>query len=150
MSVTTYKGVIGKHDFKDIHGEASARMSIPYCVAIALTTGKAGIEEFAEPYVSDKTILDLTQRVEIIPDEELSKLVPDKRVAVVDVTMRDGRKLSERVEYPKGEPENPLSYEDYYTKFLSMTTHAGLSKEKAQLIFSELTTAKNPNLNVIW
>lgn len=150
VSVTTYKGVIGKHDFKDIHGEASARMSIPYSVAIALATGKAGIAEFGEPFVSDSAILSLTQRVDIIPDDELSKLVPDKRVAVVDVKMKDGRILSDKVEYPKGEPENPLSPEENYTKFLSMTTHAGLSEEKARSIFDEITKANEPDFNVIW
>lgn len=150
VNVTTYKGVIGKHDFKEIHGEASARMSIPYSVAIALTTGKAGIAEFAEPYVTDIAILDLTRRVDIISDEELSKLVPDKRVAIVEVTMKNGRTFTERVEYPKGEPENPLSSEENYAKFLSMTTHAGLSEEKAKCIFDELTIAKEPDFNVIW
>ena len=150
VNVTTYKGVIGKHDFKDIHGESSARMSIPFSVAIALTTGKAGIAEFAEPYVTDDAILDLTQRVDIIPDEELSKLVPDKRVAIVEVILKDGRKLSERVEYPKGEPENPLTSEENYTKFLSMTAHAGLSEEKARSIFEELTKVNEPDFKVIW
>lgn len=150
VNVTTYKGVIGKHDFKDIHGESSARMSIPYSVAIALATGKAGIAEFAEPYVTDTAILDLTQRVVIIPDEELSKLVPDKRVAIVDVIMKNSMVFTEKVEYPKGEPENPLSLEENYAKFLSMTTHAGLSEKKAKLIFDEFTKAKEPDFNVIW
>lgn len=150
VSVTTYKGVVGKHDFKDIHGEASARMSIPYSVAIALATGKAGIAEFADPYVSDASVLNLTKQVDIIPDDELSKLVPDKRVAVVEALMKDGRMLSERVEYPKGEPENPLSPEESFAKFLSMITHAGLSEEKANRIFDELTKAKEPVFDVIW
>ena len=39
INVTTYKGVIGKHDGKDIYEENSARMSIPYCIAAALYTG---------------------------------------------------------------------------------------------------------------
>lgn len=150
VNVTTYKGVIGKHDFKDIHGEASARMSIPYSVAIALATGKAGIAEFAEPYVKDKTILNLAQRVDIIPDEDLSKLVPDKRVAIVEVVMKDGKVFTERVDYPKGEPENPLLPEENLAKFLSMTTHAGLTEEKAKCIFDELTIAKEPDFSVIW
>lgn len=148
--VTTYKGVVGKHDFKDIHGESSARMSIPYSVAIALTTGKAGIAEFAEPYVSDRAILDLTQNVDIVPNEELSKLVPDKRVAVVEVIMNSGDILKEKVEYPKGEPENPLTQEENLTKFLSMTDHAGLSYEKAMRIYEEFTNSTNPNFNVLW
>jgi len=150
VEITTYKGVMGKHDFKDIHGESSARMSIPYSTAIALWTGKAGIAEFAEPYVSNRDILDLTQRIGIIPDEELSRLVPDKRVAIVNVHMRNGDVLTERVDYPKGEPENPLTPEENMAKFLSMTEHAGISYEKAQSIFQEITNKNNPDLQIIW
>ena len=150
VKVTTYKGVIGKHDFKDIHGESSARMSIPFSVAIALATGKAGIAEFAEPYVSDKTLLELTRKVDVVPSEEFSKLVPDKRVAVVEVAMKDGTILTDSIEYPKGEPENPLMPEENYTKFLSMTAHAGLSEDKSKQIFNEFTRVKNPNFNILW
>lgn len=150
VKVTTYKGVIGKHDFKDIHGESSARMSIPYSVAIALTTGKAGIAEFAEPYASDRVLLSLTQKVDVVPDAELSKLVPDKRVAIVEVTLNDGTVLTDRVEYPKGEPENPLSEEENLTKFLSMTDHAEMPQAKANEIYKEITQSDNPDFNVIW
>lgn len=150
VKVTTYKGVVGKHDFKDIHGESSARMSIPYSVVIALTTGKAGIAEFAEPFVSDEEILNLTQKVDVVPDEELSNLVPDKRVAIVEVVMKDGSILTDKVEYPKGEPENPLTAEENLAKFLSMTAHAGMPEEKAKAIFNELTLAKEPNFNILW
>lgn len=150
VEITTYKGVIGKHDFKDIHGESSARMSIPYSTVIALWTGKAGIAEFEEPYVSNPDILDLTQRVDIIPDEEISRLVPDKRVAIVKAYMCDGKVLTEKVEYPKGEPENPLTSEENLAKFLSMAEHASISYEKAQSIFQEIINKKNPDLRVIW
>ena len=150
MEITTYKGVIGKHDFKDIHGESSARMSIPYSAVIALWTGKAGIAEFAEPYVSNSEILDLAQKVEIIPDEKLSRLVPDKRVAIVNVHMRNGVVLTERVEYPKGEPENPLTPDENLSKFLSMTEHAGITSVKVQCIFQEIINKDNPDLQQIW
>lgn len=150
VEITTYKGVIGKHDFKDIHGESSARMSIPYSVVIALWTGKAGIAEFAEPYVSNQDILNLAQRVDIIPDEELSRMVPDKRVAIVNVHMRNGNVLTKRVDYPKGEPENPLTPDENMAKFLSMTEHAGISYEKAQRIFQEIIIEEKPDIRQIW
>ena len=150
IKVTTYKGVIGKHDFKDIHGESSARMSIPYSVAIALATGKAGIAEFTELYVSDKAILALTKKVDIIPDEKLSKLVPEKRAAIVDVVMKDGTILTDRIDYPKGEPENPLTPDENLDKFLSMTAYAGVSVSKAKQIYNEFIKVKNPNFNILW
>lgn len=150
VNVTTYTGVMGKHDFKDIHGESSARMSIPYSVAVSLATGKAGIAEFAEPYLTDKSILDLTKKVDVLPSEELDKLVPDKRVAIVEVEMKDGSKLTGRVDFPKGEPENPLTPEENFAKFLSMTAHAGMPEDKAKKIFHEFTRVKNPNFNILW
>lgn len=150
VRITTYKGVIGKHDFKNIHGESSARMSIPFSAAVALYSGKAGIAEFAEPCLSNSALMDLTQRVDVVPDEELSKLVPDKRVAIVDVFMKTGQVLSDKVEYPKGEPENPLSADELFAKFRSLTSYAGLTESKTKDIYNELTLSPEPNFNVLW
>lgn len=135
ITVTTYKGVIGKHDGNTIFGESSARMSIPYSVAVALVTGRAGIEEFTDKYINDSLIQHLTKMVNVEADEKFSKLVPDQRVAVVYVEQSDGKAFMKRVDYPKGEPENPLSKEELYTKFSSMTNHAGLTEEKAKELF---------------
>lgn len=146
VHVLTYKGVLGKHDGNDIYGEASARMSIPYSIAISLLTGNAGIAEFAEPYVNDAFVLDLTKRIVIEGDEDLSKLVPDKRAAIVTVNMKDGRCYSERVDYPKGEPENPLEGVELYAKFSSMTSHAGMSDCNSKELFEALIEAETPNI----
>lgn len=135
IRVTTYKGVLGKHDGHTIFGESSARMSIPYSVAVALVTGRAGIDEFTDKYISDVLIQHLTKVVVVEGDEELSKLVPDQRVAIVYVEQSDGKAFMKRVDYPKGEPENPLSNDELYAKFSSMTDHAGMSDEKAKELF---------------
>ena len=135
IKVTTYKGVIGKHDFNTVYGESSARMSIPYSLAVALVTGRAGIEEFTDKYISDSLIQCLTKLVIIEGDDELSKLVPDQRVAIVYVEQTDGKSFTKRVDYPKGEPENPLSKEELYAKFSSMTDHAGMSDNTGMKLF---------------
>lgn len=150
VEVRTYKGVVGKHDFKDIHGEASARMSIPYSVAISLTTGRAGIAEFTEPYVTDGNILSLAQRVTVLPDEEFSRLVPDKRVAEVVVVMKDGTSMAAKVDYPKGEPENPLTEEESMIKFLSMTSFAGIANDEALKIYKEIQETEAPDIDRLW
>lgn len=146
VNVLTYKGVIGKHDGNDIYGESSARMSIPYSIAISLLTGKAGITEFAEPYINDAFVLDLTKRIKIEGEEELSKLVPDKRAAIVTVRMKNGKCYSERVDYPKGEPENPLKDDELYAKFVSMTSHAHISDGKSKELFDALMKTETPNI----
>lgn len=138
IQVRTYKGVIGKHDTHDIYGEASARMSIPFSLAVSLVTGKAGIDEFTEQYVNDGMVRQLTKKVRIYGDEELSKLVPEKRCAVVTVCMKNGVSYQAKVDYPKGEPENPLSSDELLCKFMSMTAHAGLENRRAKAIFERI------------
>lgn len=138
IKVVTYQGVLGKHDGNTIYGESSARMSIPYSLAVALCTGKAGIAEFTERYIKDPLIQRLTKIVVIEGNEELSRLVPDKRVAIVTVQQSDGKVFVNRVEYPKGEPENPLSEDELYAKFSSMMEHANINKVQARKLFQLL------------
>lgn len=135
VDVYTYKGVIGKHDTHDIYGEASARMSIPYSVAIALYTGRAGIAEFTSPFVEDEQILSLSKYVNILADDTYSAMVPDKRCARVEVRMMNGEVLTDTVEYPKGEPENPMSDEDLRVKFMQMCQYGHYDSQKANTVF---------------
>ena len=147
IRVDTYKGVIGKHDGHDIYGESSARMSIPYSLAVSLVTGKAGIAEFSAPYTSCQIILDITKKVSIFGDEEISKLVPDKRAAVVTLTMDNGEQFTVRVDYPKGEPENPLSRDELLAKFLSVTSHAIFDEVRARKLFETVMDSDFVNIN---
>jgi 2-methylcitrate dehydratase PrpD len=39
----------------------------------------------------------------------------------VTITLKDGRRLDGANEYPKGDPENPLSERELITKFKSLT-----------------------------
>ena len=149
IHVKTYKGVIGKHDGNSIFGEASARMSIPYSLAVALVTGKAGIAEFTNGYIQNPLIQRLTKMVIVEGDEELSKLVPDLRVAIVTVEQTDGKSFTKRVDYPKGEPENPLVNDELLSKYMSMTSYAGISEEKATSVFNEIMASKNVNIDAL-
>lgn len=149
ISVLTYKGVIGKHDGSKIFGESSARMSIPYSTAVALLTGKAGISEFKQPFVNDSFVRALTKKVVISGDEELSRMVPDKRVAIVTVKQNDGKEFFCRVDYPKGEPENPLSQDELYEKFSSLCIHGGKSEEWLKNIFYYITMNDTINIDKI-
>lgn len=143
IKVTTYKGVLGKHDFNTVYGESSARMSIPYSLAVALCTGKAGIEEFTDRYIQNPLVQKLTKIAVIEGDEELSRLVPDKRVAIVTVQQTDGKTFVNRVEYPKGEPENPLSEDELFAKFSSMTDHAQIDGHQSEKLFQMVMRGNN-------
>ena len=149
INVLTYKGVLGKHDGNEIYGESSARMSIPYSIAVALQTGKAGIAEFESPYVDNPFIIGLNKMVVIKGDDELSKLVPDKRVAIMTVTQCDGKKFTCKVEYPKGEPENPLTPEELYAKFSAMCVHGGRTEKWSKNLFDYISNNEEIKIDII-
>ena len=147
IHVDTYKLAVAGHDHTEIKGSNSAKMSIPYSLAIALFTGKAGMDEFTEKYINDPKIQDITKKVSVVDFDELTMLCPQKRVAIVTVNTKSG-KFVERVEYPKGEPENPLSPQELEEKFYGLATYGGLTKEDCIKVINE-TRKDNFNLETI-
>ena len=71
--------------------------------------------------MQDPAVLRERAKVQLVPDEELERLIP-KRVAVVEVTLNDGTKLTERVEAVRGTPENPMSREEVVAKARDLMT----------------------------
>ena len=65
--------------------------------------------------MQDPAILQERAKVQLVPDEELEKLIP-VRVAIVEVTLTDGTRLTERVEHVRGTPENPMTRDEVVAK----------------------------------
>ena len=106
--IETYGMAIKGHDHKVIKGIQSAKMSVPFSVALALKAGSAGLRDYNESNLADEEILRLTNVVEMIEDLEISSWLPGKRAARVTIVSADNS-FTTCVEYPKGEPENPIA-----------------------------------------
>src|SRR5712692_9949916 len=65
--------------------------------------------------MQDAAVLRERAKVQLVPDEELEKLIP-VRVAIVEVTLTDGTRLTERVEHVRGTPENPMTRDEVVAK----------------------------------
>lgn len=125
VTVQTYDLAILGHDHTDITGISSAKQSIPYSVAAALVLGDGGLRAYSEEAVQNSAILGLAKRVTVSESAELSGLVPERRPATVTVTDREGKTLSSRVDYAKGEPENPITDRELMEKYLRLTDASG-------------------------
>ena len=99
------------------------------------------MKSFSNECISNKTILELTKKVEVKENAELSALNPQKRVAIVVVHTKEGD-YSQRVDYPKGEPENPLSLEDLEKKFRGLAVYGGLTAEECDEVTDEIWKEK--------
>jgi len=60
----------------------------------------------------------LLTSTEVIADAELTKLYPAKFPARVTVTTKDGRRFTEARDFPKGDPQAPLTPAEIEAKFL--------------------------------
>lgn len=125
VDIRTYSLAVPGHEHTQIANSYSAKMSIPYAAAAGLMYGRAGLQEFSEERVKDEKLLSLVKRVHVEADAELSKAFPEKQAAVVQITKKDGTIITERVDYPKGEPENPLSETEFKERYDGLMTYAG-------------------------
>jgi len=65
--------------------------------------------------MADPAVLRERAKVQLAPDEALERLMP-QRTAVVEVTLTDGRMVSERVSTVRGTAANPMTREDVIAK----------------------------------
>lgn len=137
IQVDTYKLAVAGHDHTDIKGVNSAKMSIPYSLAVALYSGKGGMDEFTEESISNSEVQAITKKVAVSDVDDLTALCPQKRVAIVKVKTKNGT-FSERIDYPKGEPENPLSQQELEEKFRGLAKYGGLTKQECNEVINEV------------
>ena len=98
-----------------------AQFSMPFGAAIAITYGQASLDEYTEDMLGRSDIKDLMNRVECVQDPALEVNYPSQWPAWVEVETRDGRTLKSQIEYPKGDPENALSWDELKDKFRNLT-----------------------------
>ena len=98
----------------------AAQFSIQFALAVALLYDRIGPAEVSDAHIHDPAILSLARKVRVAVDDTLDRQFPAKTMA--RVTMHTGRgNLRTTVEYPRGNPENPLSHGELEAKFQLLT-----------------------------
>lgn len=138
IRIRTYELAVFNHDHIEIPNVSSAKMSIPFSVAVALVTGNASLGEFEDKTLSDQTIVDLTKKVEVIVDPIATQQFPKKSMASVEVVLKSRDQLDYAVDYPKGEPQNPMSLGEIRDKFYSLMRFAGKDEALISTIYDKV------------
>jgi 2-methylcitrate dehydratase PrpD len=101
-----------------------------------------------KPRMQDPDTLRQRAKVNLMPDEELNKLLP-VRVAVVEIEFSDGTRVSERVAAVRGTPRNPMTRTEVIDKARDLTGPV-LGREKSEklieTVFAIETVADVRNL----
>lgn len=138
IEVHTYKLAVGSHDHTDIRGISSAKLSTPFAVALAIVKGSCGYADYNEDNLNDYWIKNLTCKVRVIEDENLTAQSPAVRGARVTIYLKDGEEYEASCLYPKGEPENPLTQEELENKFRGLAMYGGLTSAECDEVINEI------------
>jgi 2-methylcitrate dehydratase PrpD len=87
--------------------------------------------------MQDPRILRERMKVKLVRDQTLESLLP-KRVAIVEVLLNDGTRLTERVDAVRGTAQNPMTREEVVAKARDLMTPALGASDTARLIESVL------------
>lgn len=99
-----------------------AQFSMPFGAAVAILYGKASLSEYTQENIESARIKEMMGRVSCVEDPELEMVFPRQWPASVKLVTKDGRRFSTRIDYPKGDPENPLTWEELLGKFDDLTS----------------------------
>jgi 2-methylcitrate dehydratase PrpD len=101
---------------KTVNDREMPDISLQYMVAVMLLDKTASfVAAHDKPRMQDAAVQREKAKVQLIPDEELERLYP-RRETVVEVTLTDGAKLTERVGAVRGTAENPMTREEVVGK----------------------------------
>ena len=100
--------------------------------AAAATAGKGAYAWDAYDRLDDTEVRRLMQRTSVTLDERFGSGME----SIVSLRTADGRVIERTVPYPKGEPENPMSWEEMQAKFTEWSEPAIGAARAAQVIES--------------
>ena len=114
----------------------AAQFSIQFALAVALLYDRIGPAEVSDAHIHDPAILDLARKVQVSVDDALDRQFPAKTMARVTIHTTRGH-FATTIEYPRGNPENPLSNAELEAKFRLLTQDL-ISAERSQKLRSAI------------
>lgn len=111
-----------------------AQFSLPYTIAVAICKNRTSPEEFKEDVLGDPEVLGLAGKITWELDPAAEAVYPKAYPATVITTLKDGREVVSHVDYPRGDPENPVTMEEVIKKFNSLTAKYFDEKRRSNIV----------------
>ncbi|MFQ6605706.1 MAG: MmgE/PrpD family protein [Fidelibacterota bacterium] len=125
----------------------TADHSLPYCLAAAIVDKRITTQSFSDEKLKDPRIFEVIDKIVGEPSQEFEEMFPAKQPSKVVITTKDGRTFSEYMEYPKGDPREPMTIADLENKFNSLAenqfTSDGLTALKDTIFTCESMSVRD-------
>jgi 2-methylcitrate dehydratase len=101
----------------DPRTKETADHSLPYVVAAAISERQVTPLQFTMEKIMDPVIRAQLNKIVVVADPEIEKVFPALQRVVVTIQTTDGREFTQQLDYPKGDPRNPLTDQEVEEKF---------------------------------
>ena len=101
----------------DPHTKETADHSLPYVISAAIADQQVTPAQFTPGKIMDPVIRAQLNKIVVTADPEIEKAFPALQRVIARIQTVDGREFSKQLDYPKGDPRNPLTDEEVEEKF---------------------------------
>jgi 2-methylcitrate dehydratase PrpD len=99
----------------------AAQFSAAFSLAMCVVKDGNGFYDYTEENLKDPDIKKLAERVRLELDKEVDAAYPATRAARVTIKLKNGTSHQEKLDGPKGSPENPVARNEVVSKFRNLT-----------------------------
>lgn len=120
----------------------TADHSLPYCIARALIDRQITTASFSDDKLKDPRLWDVIDKIKGEASVEFEKMFPAKQPSKVLIKLNDGRVFDQYLEYPKGDPREPMTTADLDNKFIALASDQA-SDEQIQCMKKSIFSCEN-------
>jgi 2-methylcitrate dehydratase len=121
----------------DPHTKETADHSLPYVIAAAIAERQVTPLQFEMRKIMDPRIREQLHKIVVVADPDIEKCFPALQRVIVKITTVNGRSFEKQLDYPKGDPRNPLTDREVEEKFEALSD--GLLTKAAQRCIVDAT-----------
>ena len=118
-----------------------AKFSVPYCIAVSLIDGQAGLKQFTKKRLQDTSLLNLASKVsyEINPDDEY----PKNYTGDITIFNKNGTTISANQNCLRGGKLSPLKEEEVYKKFEENLKFSNVKSDEIKKLWGKINIIFN-------
>jgi 2-methylcitrate dehydratase len=117
----------------DPRSKETADHSLPYVIAAAIVDRQVTPAQFTQERILAEDIRAQLNKVKVVADDEIEKVFPALQRVVVNILTTDGREFTKTLDYPKGDPRNPLTDKEIEDKFDALAAPVMSMEARTQL-----------------
>jgi 2-methylcitrate dehydratase len=133
----------------DPHTKETADHSLPYVIAAAIAERQVTPLQFTMEKIMDPAILAQLNKIVVVADSEIEKVFPALQRVVVKIQTTDGREFSKQLDYPKGDPRNPLTDKEVEEKFEALAGPVMTPEAQRRAIDAIWALEKQPSVSAL-